>query len=232
MMTEHDTRKPGGEPYEAESRSAIAAERRRRRERSCVGCRETTAPDELIRVVLGPDGQVVPDLGRRAHGRGAWVHPRPACLVQAAKRGLPRSFRAPVKTTPEELWTMIRVAADRRVESLVSAAWRARKLELGSDAVKDALAAGRARLVLVATDARAAADTPGVERALAAGHVRAWGTKAILGRATGRAELGVAAVLDEGLAEALSSTLQMAQMPAPGAVGSRNARSGDSTEVG
>ncbi len=231
-MTPHDAHRSGAEPMEAGGRRQIAAERRRRRERSCVGCREATDPETLIRVVLGPEGQVVPDLGRRFHGRGAWLHPRPECLQQAARRGLPRSFRAPVKTTAAELWASIRDAADRRVEGLVSAAWRAKKLDLGADAVRDALAQGRARLILVATDARAAADTPGVDRALAAGQVRVWGTKATLGRATGRAELGVVAVLDEGLAEALFSTLQMAQMPAPEAAGSRNAPRGDSTEVG
>ena len=35
--------------------------------------RATEPPDELIRFVRGPDGQIVPDLARRLPGRGVWV---------------------------------------------------------------------------------------------------------------------------------------------------------------
>ncbi len=204
---------------------------RRRHERTCVGCRVATDPEDVVRLVLAPDGSVVPDLGRRAQGRGAWVHPRPDCLRDAARRGLARSFGAPVVTSPELLVALLRGAAERRVTALLSSAWRARRTELGADAVAAALAAGTAELVVVAADARAAAETPGLDAAIAAGLVRVWGTKAEIGRAVGRAEVGVLAVQDAGLGRALSTALQMAQMPAPAAQTNPKAPGG-STEDG
>jgi len=222
MMTAPDPDRRDGPPAGA----APTATARRQRERTCVGCRTATDPEQVVRLVLAPDGSVVPDLGRSAQGRGAWVHPRPDCLRDAARRGLARSFGAPVATSPEQLVALLRGAAARRVTALLSSAWRARKAELGADAVAAALAAGTAVLVVVAADARAAAETPGLDAAIAAGLVRVWGTKADIGRAVGRAEVGVVAVQDAGLGRALSTALQLAQMPAPAAQPNRTAPGG------
>ena len=66
-------------------------------ERTCVGCRQRDERDALLRFVLGPDGQLVPDVGRKLPGRGVSVHPRGACLVAAVRRGgFARGFRRPV----------------------------------------------------------------------------------------------------------------------------------------
>ncbi|MEE2035059.1 YlxR family protein [Rhodococcus chondri] len=58
--------------------------------RTCVGCRQRTLAAELLRIVAreqGPDGfALVPDPGHRLSGRGAWLHPNPDCLGQAARR--------------------------------------------------------------------------------------------------------------------------------------------------
>jgi predicted RNA-binding protein YlxR (DUF448 family) len=49
----------------------------------------------LLRVVV-QDGVAVPDPGRRLPGRGAHLHPDPACLAQAERRrALPRALRVP-----------------------------------------------------------------------------------------------------------------------------------------
>jgi len=222
---------PDPDPRPGAPAGTAAGAAPRRRERTCVGCRTATDPEQIVRLILAPDGAVVPDLGRRAHGRGAWVHPRPDCLRDAVRRGLARSFGAPVTTSLEELLALLRAAADRRAAALLSSAWRARRLELGADAVAAALAERAAVLVVVAADARAAAETPGLDGAIAAGLARVWGTKADLGRAVGREEVGVVAVLDAGLGRALSTALELAQMPAPAAQPNRTAPGG-STEDG
>ncbi|MGO4258351.1 YlxR family protein [Marmoricola sp. RAF53] len=58
--------------------------------RTCVGCRERAAKRELLRVTLGigQDGRqaVLPDPEGTAPGRGAHVHPSPACLELAVRR--------------------------------------------------------------------------------------------------------------------------------------------------
>jgi hypothetical protein len=63
--------------------------------RTCVGCRRQAPAGELLRVVA-VDGRVVPDPGRRLPGRGAHLHPDPACLAQAERRrAFPRALRVP-----------------------------------------------------------------------------------------------------------------------------------------
>jgi uncharacterized protein len=70
--------------------------------RTCVGCREGAGKRGLIRLVRGPDGAAHPDLGGRAHGRGAYLHPDPACIETARRRrALERALKAEV---PPTLW--------------------------------------------------------------------------------------------------------------------------------
>lgn len=183
--------------------------------RTCVGCRESTAPSELVRLVLGPEGQVVPDLAGGAQGRGAWVHARPTCIERAAPRGLSKSYKAEVTVTPASLVADLRAAARRRVTSLLGAASGARKLAIGATPVKEELAAGTVCLLVVATDARAAVESREVARAISDGLAVAWGTKAELGAATRRNEAGVIGVLDSGFASALRHGIELCLMPEP-----------------
>jgi ribosomal protein L7Ae-like RNA K-turn-binding protein len=156
-------------------------------------------------------------LAGKAFGRGAWVHPSPACLEKAAPRGLSRSFRSEVTTSATELWLSLRAAADRRIEGLLGAADRAGRLAVGSTAAREAFESGRAQLVLVATDARAAADAAWVYEAVRRGLGLAWGKKAALGHALRHEEVAVAAVLDEGIAQVLGFVVGVAGLPPPAA---------------
>jgi len=203
----------------------------RPRERTCVGCRRADAPERLVRLVLGSAGRVVPDLAGKAFGRGAWVHPSSACLAKAAPRGLSRSFRSEVTTSATELWLSLRAAADRRIEGLLGAAARAGRLAVGSTAAREAFEAGRARLVLVATDGRAAADAAWVYEAVQRGIGLAWGKKAVLGPALGHEQVAVAAVLDEGIAQVLGFAVGVAALPPP-AESPKNVLADSSTEDG
>lgn len=64
--------------------------------RTCLGCRRRDAQDRLLRVVA-VETSVVVDARRRAPGRGAYVHPDPACVALAVKkRAFGRTLRAPV----------------------------------------------------------------------------------------------------------------------------------------
>ncbi|WP_353849576.1 YlxR family protein [Arthrobacter sp.] len=58
--------------------------------RTCIGCRQTAARDQLVRLVRTASGSGEPealvDLRRRMPGRGAWLHPGPDCLRLAVKR--------------------------------------------------------------------------------------------------------------------------------------------------
>ncbi len=56
----------------------------------------------LIRFVVGPDGMVAPDLGRKLPGRGMWVEASRASVDTAVKKNLfSRSAKAPLKPTAD-----------------------------------------------------------------------------------------------------------------------------------
>ena len=54
--------------------------------RTCIVTGETAAPERMIRFVVGPEGDVVPDLARRLPGRGMWLRAERALLEQAVAR--------------------------------------------------------------------------------------------------------------------------------------------------
>ncbi|HEY8664164.1 MAG TPA: YlxR family protein [Propionibacteriaceae bacterium] len=54
-------------------------------ERTCIGCRTRAPMTELVRVVADTPG-ITLDYRRRLPGRGAWVHPLPACIEAATRR--------------------------------------------------------------------------------------------------------------------------------------------------
>lgn len=212
--------------------------------RSCVACRERSAPEQLTRWVFAGSGSVLPDLGQGEFGRGAWLHPLPDCL-RKAPGGFGRSFKTPINSSPAELAELLGSAADRRVAALLAAAYRSRKLAVGRTAVELEIQADHCRLLVVATDAKSAARATEVQKIVASGGAAAWGTKALLGGLVGRTEAGLLAVTDDGLASALKATIAMAHSArvaqsgvSSGAAGSRQRESQrrdqkkSSTEVG
>jgi len=54
--------------------------------RRCVGCMESKAKKELIRIVRGEDGTVAVDSTGKANGRGVYLCPDPNCFATAKKR--------------------------------------------------------------------------------------------------------------------------------------------------
>ncbi len=177
--------------------------------RTCVACREESGRGELLRLVESPDGRIALDARSRIGGRGAWVHPTRACIEMAAKRhAAERSLKVSVRDVDAAgLIEGAATAYRRRIDSLITAAWRARGLEIGVAASVDALETRRVPLVLVATDAgseRKAVEGDGAERARA---VRVFGTKEELGRLFRRSEVAMIAVTEPGIAAELESTI-------------------------
>ncbi|MEU3982276.1 YlxR family protein [Streptomyces sp. NPDC026672] len=64
-------------------------------ERTCVGCRQRAAKNDLLRIVE-IEGECAPDPRGTLPGRGAYVHPVSVCLDQAVRRrAFTRALRAP-----------------------------------------------------------------------------------------------------------------------------------------
>src|SRR5262245_34127870 len=68
------------------------------RERLCVATRTVRPLSELIRFVIGPEGEPVPDLKRKLPGRGIWVTATSDALGEAIKRkAFSRGFKREVR---------------------------------------------------------------------------------------------------------------------------------------
>src|SRR5580692_970705 len=67
-------------------------------ERMCVATRTVRPVADMIRFVIGPDGEAVPDLKRKLPGRGVWVTATQDALSDAVKRkALARGFKREVR---------------------------------------------------------------------------------------------------------------------------------------
>ena len=196
--------------------------------RTCIGCRQLDSRENLLRLVVTPDHSIAFDLAGGAFGRGAWVHPRPACLVRSVK-GLSRALRTPIAASVNDVHQRLVTAALRRAEALARAAKRAGHVVAGAEAAANVWASGRVQLAIVAVDARASASLPWVLAAQAAGRVIPGPPKSILGHWWGQEQVAVAAITDSGLAKAIARAIAMAQMPDPTQVGREVERG---TEVG
>lgn len=192
-------------------KTAIAASPRpdKASRRTCVGCGRTDSPEEMVRLVVSPEGEIAVDLAGGQFGRGAHVHASPRCLV-AAPRGLSRSFRRPIAVTPGALASAIAAATERRAGGLLASAARRQAVEIGADRAGQAWESGKAHLLVVARDAAAGASVGPVMRAIAAGEAIAWGTKTDLGAMVGKSEVAVLGITSEPLAAALRAVVRMA----------------------
>lgn len=119
--------------------------------RTCVVCRERSRPDDLVRMVLAPNGVAIVDFRGKLPGRGAWVHP--GCLVQLERKpaGLKRSFKCDVPTGP---WLQqYRMALERALCDGFSMAAASGALVGGRVVLEAALREGAAMEVVLASDA-------------------------------------------------------------------------------
>jgi predicted RNA-binding protein YlxR (DUF448 family) len=72
-------------------------------ERTCALTREVRPISELVRFVVGPAGEAVPDVKRKLPGRGIWVTATSAAIADATERNVfARGFRREVHV-PQEL---------------------------------------------------------------------------------------------------------------------------------
>ena len=121
-------------------------------ERKCIVTGESQPKAGLIRFVVGPEDQVVPDLLGRLPGRGFYVSATRTALEKAVKKGLfARAARMQVKV-PEGLVNEIEDQLARRVVDLISLARKAGDAVMGYEKVKEWLAKDQAVVLIQASD--------------------------------------------------------------------------------
>jgi hypothetical protein len=123
--------------------------------RMCAVSREQRPVDELIRFVLSPQGEVVPDLKRKLPGRGLWITASRARVAEAVRRnqfsrGFKRDVRAAQSLASDTENLLVRSA----VEALAMAA-KAGQVVAGFAKVEEALKGGQAKALIHASDGAA-----------------------------------------------------------------------------
>ena len=90
----------------------------------------------MVRVVVGPDGELVPDILAKLPGRGAWVAADRESVAQAVKsKAFQRSFKRNVKV-PGDFADQVETLLKRRALGLISMGLKAGRLNLGFDQVR------------------------------------------------------------------------------------------------
>lgn len=121
-------------------------------ERRCIATGETQPKDGLIRFVVGPEGQVVPDVLERLPGRGIWVSADRAALELAVKKNLFSRGAKTQVTVPADLLDQTETVLTRRLTDLIALSRKGGYAVAGFEKVKGWLAEGRAKVLLQASD--------------------------------------------------------------------------------
>ncbi len=122
-------------------------------ERTCIVNRRAGSPEDLLRFVVGPDGEVVPDVKARLPGRGAWVTATRAAVAEAVKRKLfARAFRREVTLAPN-LPDLVEKLMEAQAIAALSLANKAGAIVTGFSKVEGALAEGKVVGLIHAADA-------------------------------------------------------------------------------
>jgi predicted RNA-binding protein YlxR (DUF448 family) len=180
--------------------------RRELRERRCLVTREVKDRDRMIRFVLDPAGQVVPDVDGRLPGRGMWLSADRNVLNRAlAANSFARAARKRVQVRADLVEQVERLLVSRALDCL-GLARRAGQVAMGFEQVRACLRSGSAAVLIAAADS--AADGRRKLRQLAPGVplITAF-SKAELGAALGREGIVHVALAQGGLARRLIASV-------------------------
>ena len=121
-------------------------------ERRCLVTGTTGSARGLIRFVVGPEQQVVPDVLGKLPGRGMWVSSERDALEEAVKKKLfSRAAKAQV-TVSDTLVADVENLLARRLIDLVSLTRKSGRAVAGYEKVKDWLLKEQAVLLMQASD--------------------------------------------------------------------------------
>jgi predicted RNA-binding protein YlxR (DUF448 family) len=124
-------------------------------ERRCIVTRESGPKAGLIRFVIGPEDEILPDVTERLGGRGIWVSADREALDKAVAKGLfARASRRSVKVPPDLTDRVEALIAARLVE-LIGLGRKAGQAFAGREKTREALLGGKAALLIQAADGSA-----------------------------------------------------------------------------
>ena len=127
-------------------------------ERTCILTRACRPKEQLVRLALGPDGSVAPDVRARAGGRGAWIGVGRKALEEASSKGklkgaLARAFRTSDFVIAPNLPEMIETALRKATLDRLGLEARGGTLLTGGERIEQAARSGKVHLLIHAADA-------------------------------------------------------------------------------
>jgi predicted RNA-binding protein YlxR (DUF448 family) len=121
----------------------------------CAVTRQVRPIDELIRFVVSPQGEVVPDLKRKLPGRGLWVSASSQTVAEAARRNqFSKGFKRDVRVVPTLAADTEALLVRSVVEALAMTA-KAGQVVAGFSKVEGAIAQGQIQALIHASDGAA-----------------------------------------------------------------------------
>jgi uncharacterized protein len=122
-------------------------------ERFCAATGAVRPVADMIRFVVAPDGQVVPDLKRRLPGRGVWITATASALAIAIDRkAFGRGLKQEVRPGPE-LIELTRRLLEREALGALAIAHKAGKVAIGFAKAEAALDRGQVAALIHAAEA-------------------------------------------------------------------------------
>jgi predicted RNA-binding protein YlxR (DUF448 family) len=123
--------------------------------RMCAVTREVRPIGELIRFVVSPQGEVIPDLKRKLPGRGLWVSALHRAVAEAVRRHqFSKGFKRDVRVAPTLAADTEALLVRSAIEALAMAA-KAGQIVSGFTKVEDALRQRQALVLIHASDGAA-----------------------------------------------------------------------------
>jgi uncharacterized protein len=121
--------------------------------RRCALTRERLPKQGLIRFVLAPSGEIVPDLKERLPGRGVWISADHAHVAEAAKRNVfARAMKAQAKVPAGLADQVGRLLVEAGLGALALAN-KAGEVVFGTAKVEETIAKGKVAALIHASDA-------------------------------------------------------------------------------
>ena len=185
-------------------------------ERKCILSGEHGERNELIRLALSPEGEVLPDVRAKAPGRGAWIGVDRETLETARAKGrlrgaLARAFKGAALSIPEDLGERIESALRQTALDRLGLEARSGTLLTGSERIENAARKGDVHLLLHASDAGEDGNRK-LDQAWRVGEGRPQGLvipaeRAILSLALGRQNVVHIAIIDRAAAARVEHAL-------------------------
>jgi uncharacterized protein len=123
--------------------------------RMCAVTREVRPIDELIRFVVSPTGEVIPDLKRKLPGRGLWVSASRRAVAEAVRRHqFGKGFKREVRVAPA-LAEATEALLERSLMEALAMAAKAGQVVSGFGKVETALAQRQVQVLVHAADGAA-----------------------------------------------------------------------------